>query len=88
MQQQPAKEYGEYGFKAHKQSGNGGIGVFLRHHLQGVGDAAGTNTGIKDGYDSFAHICKGNILGYKRGYQGQHFQNANREFWLKYLLDK
>ena len=23
-----------------------------------------------------------------RGYQGQHFQNANREFWLKYLLDK
>ena len=23
-----------------------------------------------------------------RGYQGQHFQNANREFWLKYLLDQ
>ena len=23
-----------------------------------------------------------------RGYQGQHFQNANREFWLKYLLEK
>ena len=23
-----------------------------------------------------------------RGYQGQHFQKANREFWLKYLLDK
>ena len=23
-----------------------------------------------------------------RGYQGQHFQKANREFWLKYLLEK
>ena len=23
-----------------------------------------------------------------RGYQGTHFQNANREFWLRYLLSK
>ena len=23
-----------------------------------------------------------------RGYQGEHFQNANREFWLRYLLAK
>ena len=23
-----------------------------------------------------------------RGYQGTHFNNANREFWLKYLLDR
>ena len=23
-----------------------------------------------------------------RGYQGEHFQKANREFWLKYLLEK
>ncbi len=23
-----------------------------------------------------------------RGYQGEHFQKENREFWLKYLLDK
>ena len=23
-----------------------------------------------------------------RGYQGSHFQNANREFWLRYLLSK
>ena len=23
-----------------------------------------------------------------RGYQGSHFNAANREFWLKYLLDK
>jgi dipeptidyl-peptidase-4 len=23
-----------------------------------------------------------------RGYQGTHFQNANREFWLRHLLSK
>ena len=23
-----------------------------------------------------------------RGYQGAHFQQANREFWLKYLLSE
>lgn len=23
-----------------------------------------------------------------RGYQGAHFEKANQEFWLKYLLDK
>ena len=23
-----------------------------------------------------------------RGYQGSHFQSANREFWMKYLLEK
>ena len=23
-----------------------------------------------------------------RGYQGTHFNNANREFWLKYLLER
>jgi len=72
LQQQPAEQHREYRLKAHKQSGDGGVGVFLGDDLQGIGNTAGADTCVQNGHGRTGYIGKGYVLCNKRGNKGQY----------------